>query len=510
MARVEALAWSAMERLRFASTFGSLALAACAPDEVTPAELDEVCGQPSPFRLLELDAGETVSHVGQVAFVDGRRVLQIGYLDEENAEASPATTKNEIWSVGECGENPIRLTADAEITGGYAVWPDVVLGCRADTGEIVTIDPHGERPPNVVFQLPDCRGEPTPWGVIGIQPHDEDTGALVLLPYPEDPWTQTASPRVLLDPIRIRATPEPHMWPAYHEVLRVFDDELFAIDAELDLVRLSLLDGSVTTEATNVREFEVSRDLHWIVWQDATETETDNPEWPEGAIFSRDRTVGTTTHLADTALAYTGFSPFDFIDEGFIRLYLGGFGTQPQRFFSTTSAATFEVPPGHRLRTTEVEGRWLDSGLWGYGPFRLFDRESAAFVPLFDHEGEIDFGEQRSLILQASARALLHDVWRLSGRLWSVTADGERELLANRVGRNYRMLADDRVVSVLDPDTKWRGDLVAVDRDSLEEQLVDTNVAGGAWVLDDGETTLYGVSDRERTGVWLARLAPLD
>lgn len=483
-----------------------LAIAGCAPDESIPAELDDVCGAPSPFRVLELDPDRTLSFVGQSAFVEQRRVLQIGYLDERQDDSYPATESSEIWSIGECGETPIRLETDATLGFGYEAWPDVLLGCRWDSGEVVTIDPLGERPSNVVFRLEDCRGERTPWGVVAIQRHDDDTGALVLLPYPEDPWTQTASPQVLIDPIRIHAVPEPHAMPGYTEVLAVFDDELFALTTDDALVHLSLLDGSLTTEATNVREFEVSHDRRWVVWQDAALTETEDPEWPEGAIFLRDRTSGTTTHLADTALAHTFLSPFDFLEEGFVRLYLGGFGTQPQRVFSTSGAASFDIAPGHRLDYRLAPGRWIDAGLWGYGPFRVFDFDTRAFEPLFDDEGRARYEDGRLSILQASSHALLNDGMSIDGRLWSVGLDGEHELLAHRVSDSYRLLSDGRVTTVLDPDRRWRSDLVVVEPGSLDEQIVDTHVAPAPFAIDDGLTMLYGVSDHERTGVWLARL----
>lgn len=476
----------------------------CAPDEIPPADLGDICGEPSPFRLLELEPDRLLAHVGQIAHVQERHVLQVSYQGEETNDDYALVEATEVWSVGECGESPFRIHDDARAAQTYDVWPDLLLGCRESTDEIVTLDPLGQRAPNVVFRIDECRGEETPWGLVAIAPDDEDTGALVLHPYPDDPWTQTSEPRILVDPIRIRAAPD-HTWPAYHEVLAVFDDEIFLVTPGNALMSFSLLDGTMAMEATNVREFEVSYDRRWLVWQDSNVTD-DDPEWPEGAIYLRDRQSDTTTHLADTALAYTFASPFTLVQDGFVRLYLGGFGTMPQRFFSTTTDATFDLPPGHQIHTRVADGRWLDSGFWGYGPFQLFDPDTRELQPLFDHEGWAAQMDDRLVILQASAHSLLNDGWRKEGRLWSVDLDGERELLAERASQFYSLTSDDGVVSVIGFDGRWRGDLVAVLPDTREERLVDTSVAQWPRLLEDDETILYGVSDRERTGVWLARV----
>jgi hypothetical protein len=489
----------------FAATAPLVVLVACAPDEITPADLGEVCGEPSPFRLLELDTDRALSFVGEIAHVEDRRVLQVQYQGDEIVANYPASERTEIWSVGECGESPLRIDENVRGTSTLAVWPDVLLGCRESTGEILTLDPNGVLPINVVFELEeDCRYEATPWGLVTVAPHDEDTGALMLHPYPDDPWTQTSEPHVLVDPIRIRAAPE-HSWPAFYEVLAVFEDEVLLITPDDALMSFSMLDGAMTIEANDVREFDVSYDRRWLVWQDVAVTD-DDPEWPEGAIYLLDRESGTTTHLADTALAYTVWSSLDFAAQGFARLLLGGFGTMPQRFFSLATGASFDVPPGHAFHMRAPDGRWVDAGLWGYGPFQLFELETREAQPLFEHEGSLDLIDDRLFILQSSAHTLLNDHWRAQGRLWSVGLDGDRELLAERAAPFYRLTDDDGVITVLDLDRRWRGDLIAVLPGSRDERLVDTDVAPAAWVLEDGETILYGVSDDERTGVWLARV----
>ncbi|MBC8071159.1 MAG: hypothetical protein IAG13_22730 [Deltaproteobacteria bacterium] len=483
----------------------ALGASGCAPDTAEPAELDEVCGEPGPFRLLELDPDRPLAFVHEPARIQDRRVLSVSYLDEDDAEQFPRSESTEVWSVGECGETPRMLTG-VDWVWQSEVWPGVLLGCRRDAGEIVTIDLIGERPSNVVFQIEDCGGYEGPWGKVASRTNDDGTGALVLLPYPEDPWTQTAVPSVLLEPIRM---PPADTTSTVNGNVRLFDDELFAVTPDDDLVHLSMIDGTVTVEAEGVRQFQISPDRRWLLWQDVVMTETDNPEWPEGAIFLRDRSSGTVTHLADTALSYTFYSPFPFVEQGFVRLYLGGFGSEPQRFFSLTGGTGFDLPPGNQVDARVEDGRWLVKGLYGYGPFSLFDPADQSSDSLFAGQGRLQTDGERFLVLQQSARTLLNQ-FRSQGKLWSVALDGSRELIAKRAYDDYRFLGDGRVVSVLDLDATWQGDLVVVEPESLAEQRVDEHVTTGAGLLDDGKTLLYGVSADERTGVWLARPAAVD
>lgn len=485
-------------------TAGCAALG-CAPDEVVPAQLDEVCESPSPFRLLELDPARPLAISFQVQQVGDRRLLWLGYLDESETDGDwPPYRDTELWSVGTCGETPVRLDAQATLYPTLEVWPELLLACR-DGREIVALDPLGERASHVVFRTDACRATETPWGLVATQHHDDDFGALVLFPYPDDPWTQTSEPRVLLDRIRVRTNPQ-HVWPGEHAVLEVFDDDAFVLTEANVLTRFSLLDGSITQEAENVDSFAISPDQRWLIWQDATRTADGSDEWPEGAIYLRDRVAGTTTHLVDTALAYTFDASLDVVNQGYVRLHLGGVATQPERFFSIAGPETFDVPPGHWLVGWGAD-TWLDLGVYGHGPFAVFDLATRALTPIFPHEGELmEFADDRATIWQASAHALLNARFRAEGRLWSVAIDGDRELLAERVREGVLRTASGSVVTVLDLDAKWRGNLVVVDRDSLEEQRIDTRVVRGASSADDGNTLLYGVSDAERTGVWLARL----
>jgi hypothetical protein len=487
------------------SVIALLGMMACAPDDKPRAELDDVCGEPSPFRLLELDDDRTVAFAGQLQ-VEQRRLIEVAYLDEDNHEDYPARSGQELWSVGECGETPTLLANDAHSWALLDVWPDIPLACRDESGEIIALDPTGHHPPNVVFRDTGCGGDITPWGLITSTPNDDAiTASMLLLAYPDDPWTQTATATVLFDDLRVAPDPA-DVQPSNIWSTATFDDEIFAITLGDELIRFSLIDGTTTIEATGVRSFQISPDRKWIVWQDMTVTGENDIGWQEGQLFLRDRDRGTDSHLADTSLSFT-IEPFSFVDDGIVRIYLGGFGTKPQRFFAIATGESFDLPPGHQSYTRLPDGDWLDQGFFGYGPFASFDRATFASEPLFEHEGWLSDLDDHLEILQGSAHAFLNDFDRVQGPLWSIDFEGERELLAHRAGPFYRRMADGAVLTRLDPNDRWLGDLVVVEPESLEEQLVDSHVATGAWVLDDGETMLYGVSDHERTGVWLARLA---
>src|SRR5688572_26717538 len=81
-------------------------------DALEPAELDEICGEPGPVRILELDADRPLVSVLQFAALEGRRILEVSYLDEINSDTIPLGEQLEIWSVGECGETPRRISED--------------------------------------------------------------------------------------------------------------------------------------------------------------------------------------------------------------------------------------------------------------------------------------------------------------------------------------------------------------------------------------------------------------
>jgi len=480
--------------------------AGCGPEVLEHAELDELCGQPAPVRLLELP-DEPLTYSSQVSHVDGRRILRVSFAGDTEERFGPPVGRMELWSVGECGESPRLMADEFDSMELYPeVWPDMSFGCNHDVGDVTTLDPEGTRPPNVVFRLSDCRGLETPHGIVTVEPHDEDLGALVLQPWPDDPWTQTAVPQVLLDPVRIRAVPS-HTGPEFYEVVAVLDDELFAITPDDELVSLSLLDGTLVVEATGVREFEASRDGRFLVWQDV-EVTNDDEEWPAGAVFLRDRISDTNTYLVDTMLAATQPSAFTFIESSILRLRLGYINRDPERYWLLPSMTAVDLPAplsaGYRLD----DGRLLVSSYFT-GPYSLFDMATEQVRTLFDHDGTASVHPDGSGIdvLQWVECCINQDFGVTEGPLWSIPWDGPRELLAHRVTQGYVELSEGRLLTTVDVSAERVGSMIVIDPETLDEQLVDDHVLTGFNDVENEDEVIYGVTDGERSGVWLTKLA---
>lgn len=486
-------------------------IAACGPEDRADAEHERICGQPGPVQILALEDERRLRVVHQLEDweVDDRRLLMVGYLgDVEDEYPFPWGDSYELWSVGPCGESPERIGPEFSfLRRDFHFEPP--LACREETGEIFALDPSGSHEPNVVAYAPDCDFQSTSWGFITVEAADDTIGSVVLQAFPEDPWTQTATRQVLLQDVRIATKTAPHTVPSFHQVLAVMSDDIFAITAADELIRFSLLDGSTTIEATNAREFDVSPDLRWLVWQDLDVT-NDDPEWPEGAIALRDLEAGTTTPLLDSALAYTSL-PFQFIDRGVMRLQLGGLYSAPERILAlppaSPSPSYVELPQARELWAMTDDGGWIVTGPGTDGPIEWFNRDLTRSRLLFDGDGALLVQDGRIEVLENVACCISQDYGRVSGRLWSLSPDREPELLARRAAQPYAHLPAGGIVTVLDVDEDWLGELVAVDPESLEELRVDDRVVSRARHVDDDGTILYAVSDEDRTGVWITRLA---
>jgi hypothetical protein len=498
-----------MQALRWPRCAGAaLALAAvtaCGPDLLARAELDEVCGQRAPFRLLELDPHEPLARMGH-AFVGERRIVSLSYWNHEapvfGARPSDRTA---LWSVGRCGESPRLLGegADLRTMTFPEVWPEVLLACNGESGEVFTLDPEGARPSNLVFELPDCRGTPTPHGVLTVEAHDEEMGALVLQAWPDDPWAGEATRRVLLDPIRIRPAPSARTFPAYREVTAFTDHEALVVTAADELVSLSLPAGAPVVEATGVRQFELSPapDRRLIAWQDL-EITNDDESLPEGAVYVRDRATGTSTYLADAALGGWPSGALRFAEFGVLGLILGESGQE--RLWSWPSMRSVDLPPGTWATARSPDGRLLVSGFFE-GPYALFDMATASVQPLFEEDGSA-FVRDDGIAVVSPGCCLGRD-FRSPASLWFVSWDGEREQLARRVTFFHTALPDDRVLTTVDVGEDWLGSMIVVEPQTLDEHVIDDHVLWGWPSLDDEGEVVYAVQDRDRTGVWLTRPA---
>jgi hypothetical protein len=309
---------------------------------------------------------------------------------------------------------------------------------------------------------------------------------------------------VLLDPVRWRALAG-HVWPEYKQVVAVADDEVLAVTPTDELVRVSLPDGAVMTEATNVRELDASDDHAWLAWQDLAVTDGDDPEWPVGAVYVRDRATGTTTHLADTTLGSSHGQVFSFMDAGVIRLRTGGIASEPERLWMLPSFSTFDLPVGESALLRLDDGRWVVENLFD-GPFWLVDPTTGERTSLFDRSG-LRLVEEDGLLVRANATCCTGDYWRQEAELWRAPWDSEPELLAPRTGSSYGFLPDGAVLTTLDVNEERLGTMVVVDPTTHDERSLDDRVLPGWKEIEADGAIVYAVMDEERSGVWLTKLA---
>jgi hypothetical protein len=288
-------------------------------------------------------------------------------------------------------------------------------------------------------------------------------------------------------------------------VLEVFDDEIFAITPADELIHLSLLDGTTTVEATSVRELDVSTDRRWLLWQDNVPVDADS-EWPSGANYLRDRSSGATHRLEDAPLAGANPDSLAFADAGVLRLQLGYLYEEPERLYRLPSLESFDLPLGVITHFPLPDSRLFVGDAFSRGNFAIVDPTSGTATEVFDDLASVRLLEDHLEFLE-NVYCCIEQDRRAQGPVWFVDFDGTAELLADAATYSYQFLSDDRLLTTLDVGRKWTGDLVVVDADDLVERVLDDHVPLIGVTLEDGDEIVYGVSDGERTGVWLTRPA---
>jgi hypothetical protein len=492
-----------------------LLVGGCADETIVlePAEFGELCGEVGPVQILALDPDRPLASVISSAAIEERRILYVTYLGEAKRPFGelPPLGEREQWSVGRCGEEPLLLAAgDVHLIYDGKVeyypesaWPEVPLVCDAATGQISAIDPTGVRPSNLEFEVADCSPRKTDDGVLTIVPHDEESGALVLQRWPEDPWTMKAEPIVLHDSVRLPAYPDVN-----HQGPGITEEDFLVITTADELVAVSRLDAELTTLATDVYESSFRRygSGRYVVWQ-STEVTNDDPNFPARPISLLDRETNEVTHLTDGTLPFGGI----WIDElDIFSLWIDD--DQVQRFYRLPSLESFDVPSllinaGVLDDTHVLVGEVLSSGI----NYSVLDMVTGELTPL-------PHGAGRIFARDGDAPVLLDDVsaddrFRSAGKVWRVPLQGEAELLARSATTNALFTTDRRVVTPLAIGADWTGSLMLVDPATLDEQVIDEDVLAFRPMQDelevDGDPViLYGVAHPERQGVWLARLAP--
>jgi hypothetical protein len=496
-------------RMRIGATTGCIGAIvlgmACGPDPIAQEELEEVCGEDGPFRVLDIDPDQQLSRLP--LRVGDRRVFKVDRVAPDGAGSFPDVIDSQLWSTGLCGESPVQLADDLDQVFTIDRWPDVLLGCKMATGEIFEVDPAGERAPHLVFTGDVRYGCALSWtdhGLLSVSGHDEDFGALMLSPYPDDPRTQTSEPVAVLDPVRITSTGRGGTNIVANSI-RAFADSVLAIDGEDALVRVDLADRSVTTLQTGVREIEASRDGRYVMWQDMTVTR-EGDRALEGKVFLRELPDGQDELLAETALQYTMLA-LGYTHAGMVQLE---FERSPQKkLFFLPGLQSMEVPTDLFFNGKLEDGRWL-GGSMSENYFELFDLQAGTKKRLFPRPADLAWFEEDGLVLfETTKQCCIDGDMRDEGPLWRVPFDGEAKQIAARGSRLTQPLPDGRSVGPVGVGEDWLGMLVVNDASTGEERRVDDHVAGRSistnWFEDEGLIT-YSVADGERSGVYLARL----
>ena len=486
-------------------------LPSCGPEAVVHADLEEVCGAPSPVRVLELEPDQVV-RASETIRVQDRAVYVVSRLDADDPDVPySVTAESEVWSAGPCGESPVQLAAGIDDIFTVDVWPDLVLGCDKATGDVVVLDPTGAAEPHVAFpavplEWSGCGLAWTDFGVLSVRKHDEELGALMLHPYPPDPHAEASTPIVLIDPIRL--APSSGGGPgSIGNLLYTFPDHALALTPDDALVRVELSDGSVSTLQAEVTGFTVSRDGRHRLWQDAAVTAED-PRFPEGELVLQDEVAGSHVVLGEAALSHSKHA-LQWVDRGLVQIGLGTF-TDPKRIFSLPELNHTDVAGDLLLNAPLADGRWVVQSIFTDGFVDALELPSGQRTRLFPREAEFVGLDDDAVRVLEVPRCCLDSDHRAEGPLWRVPIDGSAATrLADRATRYTATLDDGRLVGPLGAGAHWLASLVIVEPETRAESRVDERVhffSIDTTQTDDEGIVRYSVSDGDRSGVYLARL----
>ena len=490
---------------------GMLTLVTCGAEPIEVAELGEVCGAASPFRVLELPPNQQLvsqRHLGdRVLHVVGTRVTQPA-LDL----FFPSTTSTTLWSTGPCGESPIQLAANLSLLAPVEAWPGVALACDEATGDVLSIDPTGQQPPHVVFaDVPHAHGcgiRWTPHGLLSIAADDDKQGALLLHPYPTDPFKDTSEPIVLLDPIRINGSGSGSS--LIGDVLRALDDHVLALTPDNTLVRVELADRAIRELRTGVIAFDASPQTgRYILWQDEKLTPTEVQGNPEGQLYLRDQNFASDIPLLQESLAYGG--SMSFAEQGAIEISLGFVDLHPKRVVFIPGLDHVDLSQSLFLNALLDDGRWIVSW-WNGAYYDIVDLRTGESRRLADGPVQMIALNAASADFLAAPPCCSDGDNRDEGSVWRINLDASpARRLAPRATAFMRRLADQRIVTPINIDEQWLADLIIIDPDTQAEHKLDDHVYTTSTRIgwgDDPDVISYSIADGERSGIYIARLPP--
>lgn len=489
--------------LRRGWTIGIVLLAGCGDEPLPPTELGEVCGEAGPVRVLELEPGRLLTE-SPVAH-DGRVVLRTGTYPGEPGPVGPAWPEDiAVWSTGPCGESPVKLDAAVRDVVRAERWPELLLGYRVESRELVTLDVTGEGEGHVVF----AGVAPSfPWiwndhGLVTFEARGTDTGAALIHRFPDDPLAGTVTASELFAPVKILVD-EDRVYAESMGQTAVLTDEMFVLQPDGALVSIGLADGAVTEEKVGVRSFAAAPDGRWLATQAPA-----LPDALEGPVFLRDREGGGEIGLGDLRLLSSA-QVFRFFAEGLMVIDVTGTTEGPQRVYTLATLDFVDLPPERRLAIVLADGRWVINSLFGEG-IDLFDPKDRSVTPLVARGSLRAWEDEFVDVIDLPICCLDGASYTDEGALFRVSLTGEARELASRASRIGRRLTDGRWLTGLDLDDDFTGQLVLVDSETAESSRIDERVfvpsASMSSVFGDADALVYSVDDGARSGVWVARL----
>lgn len=479
----------------------SAQLLACGPEAREHADLARVCGHEAPWRVLELPEDEApltffsgVQRLGDRIYYIVGAAPHDGDPQNEDAEfwTTPVPEHTTLWSTGPCGESPRILAHDVWSVDADERWPDVVLArTGVTTGDILAIDPEGVVPPQVFLRDLHLLDAWTDHGVVSALPRQEDgIGTVRLSPYPSAVGEEPPEPITLRADVR-----------APYGNTKTVGDDVFTITSSGDLLAIDLAEETTSTLASGVVAFAVSSDGGFVGWQEpGAEGDLDALR----ATHLLDRDTGNQIDLGDARCCGLFFGR-----EGMqIRLPEGG--ALSQRIVLVPSLEVMDVPTPLDLVYRTADDRWFGTGAGS--ELLLYDSETGDQQALFDDWGWWSAGPTSVDVLDFPS-AIDSSSMRSEGALWRADYDADRpERIAERATFEYILDAQGRVITPLDVDEDFLGDLVVIDPESLDEMLIDDHVFAHLPShyhpdpLFDDDAIGYTIVDGERSGVWLTRL----
>lgn len=458
-------------------------VAGCGPSVAEPITRLATCGTEGPVQLLESGAMVPVS-----ARMGGDRLLTTLRPVEED-EADEQYAGIETWSVGTCGESPVRLAV------GLGVRPvgDLLIACDWDDdrryGDVLRIDPMGQAEPVVLFEEVGCELMVT------------DEGWLAFNRDKRELWHR-ADPSRDDSPTRLLATgivDIEGLHPAYgvypEPIPEVSGSAIAAVTEDNRLLRYDLADGSSSVVASEAAWGWSTPDGSTLWWREARAD--DDGDSDTAPVHRRD------LHTDADIVVYEGTSPrLGDWPYGLLQLR----GAQSNSLLDLRDGTIHALPSPLMTVGTRPNGPVI---LWGYdhstfeGVSYVWSEQEQRTIelPRIPMDCPAEWGPEGLDMLQGQ------DCERRRGDLWSHPYDGSapRVVAEDVVGWDFLHL-DGRVV--------WSqgehnvggfyriGNLFVTD-DEVGRLRLDERAQLMPWPWKDlGGDVVYAVVDGDRSGLW--------